>query len=522
MDERLPPLPRQVRKRGGRVESFAREKIHGALFAALASLGTSDAFFASELTDSVLHFLRHDEPPDPVPTAHIAETLIKVMRELGQAQLAYRFDLSGRERRRLEPQAASPPPGPSLPATIPLDVIDWVNTLSGAEAARRCGAVLLEQLMGPALYPRQLWAAHVEGLLRLGGLTHPNRLAELTTRLTPRDPQGCLARAADLTSQRVDFEAVDAELGLINFPSDEIPGLVRQLAMAAAAHGLEVMLHLNAPTPTWAQPTLGPLFPPALFTPAEAASGPAAWRPWRAALTQAINLDAHPCLGIVWHTQGTTSLDELAEAQPRWHAQGRTVEVVLRRSKTPRFETPDGILADFTLDLGVLRHRQQQRFHLDAFVGKIASLARLALSAGQTLRQFLRQTATPWPVFLLEHAQVRLTLLGIHELLPEIADEFALATLAEAEGVFHQHLARPLLPTLRAEGAFLAPRLTIGPHVRSEEWDHLGRCLAPWGPNGTALLHPDADLSPWLEHVASHTAIPRVRQLGRPRGGRKT
>jgi len=107
----------------------------------------------------------------------------------------------------------------------------------------------------------------------------------------------------------------------------------------------------------------------------------------------------------------------------------------------------------------------------------------------------------------------------VKELFPEIADEFALASLPEAEVVFHQHLTRKLLPILRAESAFLAPNLEIGPQLRPEDWEHLARCLAPWGPAGTVLVHPDAELSPWLQHLASHTVIPRLRQPGRPRRG---
>lgn len=530
MEERLPPLPRQVRKRGGRTEPFAREKIQGALFAALTSMGTPDSFLASELTDSVLHFLRQDESPDPLPTTAIAETLIKVVRELGYPGLAYRFDLSGRERRRLEPAATASPPLMTWTPAEQLGILDWVNTLPGPEVTRRCGSLTLAQVIGPAIYPRHLWAAHTEQLLSLGGLTHPNRLAELTLRLSPQDPVGWLSRAGQLAGLGVNVEAADVELGLASFPVDDVPELVRQLHLTAEALGLQVGVHLNAPPPAWAQPSLGPLFPPELYGIAEAASGGVAWRPWRTAWVEALKqlqpvkpppfagIDNVPGLKVVWHLGSTSAAEEAAPELSDLQARGWPVEVILYRPRSPRpdgsatrTDLPPAILATYTLHLDTLRRRHQQRLVPEAFVGKVGSLTRLALSAGQALRQFLKQTASPWPAFLLEKACIRLDLTGLGELLPELADIWAVS-LAEAEVLFHQHLARHLGPILRHAGAVLAPQpqLLAQDLASQEAWVHLGRWISIWGPASTLHVLGPIEWGNWLTFLATHTHIPRL------------
>lgn len=530
MEERLPSLPRQVRKRGGRLEPFAREKIQGALFAALTSLGTPDAFLASELTDSVLHFLRQDDAPDPLPTTHIAETLIKVVRELGYPSLAYRFDLSGRERRRLEPASKVPPPLASWTPAEQLGILDWVNTLPGAEVTRRCGSLALAQVIGPAIYPRHLWAAHTEQLLNLGGLTHPNRLAELTLRLSPQDPVGWLKHAGQLAGRCVNVEAGDIELGLASFPPDHVPELARQLHLTAEALGLQVGVHLNAPPPPWAQPSLGPLFPPELYGVAEADSGRAAWRPWRVAWVEALTqllpgkrppftgADDLPGLKVVWHVESVRAAEEAAPLLACLQARGWPVEVIFHRPRGPR---PDGsanraengpaILATYTLRLDTLRRRHQQRLLPEAFIGKVGSLTRLALSAGEALRQFLKQTATPWPAFLLEKASIRLDLAGLGELLPELADAWAIGP-TEAELLFHQHLARHLTPILRHAGAELAPNLQVPAEelTAQETWAHLGRWLSLWGPASTVHVQGPIDWANWLPFLAAQTHLPRL------------
>ena len=520
MDERQVALPTQVRKRGGRLEPFSREKVAGALYAALTSLGAADAFLAGELADSVVHFLCLDDLPDPLPSTRIAETVIKVVHELGQPGLAWRFDLSGRERRRLEPAPSGRAlPGPLSPADQ-IDLVDWIGSLTGPDLDRQCGQRLLEHVAGPAIYPRHLWAAHQEGLLRLGGLSHPNRLAEWTTRLAPVDVLGLVARSARLVGRRLDLEAVDVELALADLPLEAVDDVVRQAAHAADAFGLELALHLQSPAPAWSQLAVGPLFPPELFTAAEAAGGPAAHRPWREAVLSACTSLAPPLRPptIVWHWQGTEPDAESDLVAGAW-ARGTPVEVVFQRTRGPKLVLPDAVLADLTLDLAVLRERQPQRFDLEGFIGKVRSLARLALSAAQAHRHFLKQTATPWPAFLLEQAGVRLRVEGWPALVPEVARDLGTTSHEEAELLLHQALARHLQPMLQAEGrtqalvAVVAPRVPwLGEHD-DRDWVSLGRWLAPWGATGRVDWQPipGEAVAPRLRQVARQTAVARLR-----------
>src|SRR5215468_6792840 len=77
-----------VYKRDGRLVPFDADKISRSLFAATEALGRPDAFLARELTDSILHFLAADSDGGVPTTARIADTVVQVVRELGQPALA--------------------------------------------------------------------------------------------------------------------------------------------------------------------------------------------------------------------------------------------------------------------------------------------------------------------------------------------------------------------------------------------------------------------------------------------------
>src|SRR5215831_11474875 len=83
--------PAWVRKRDGTLVPFDPDEISRALFAAGESLGRADAFLARELTDGVVHFLASEGAAAVPSTAQIAETVEKVVRELGQPLLAQAF-----------------------------------------------------------------------------------------------------------------------------------------------------------------------------------------------------------------------------------------------------------------------------------------------------------------------------------------------------------------------------------------------------------------------------------------------
>src|SRR5438270_3871172 len=84
--------PTWVAKRDGRVVPFEGDNVCRAIFAVTEELGRPDAFLARELTDGVLHFLATDlDGSDTATTAQIADTVVKVVRELGHPTLAQAF-----------------------------------------------------------------------------------------------------------------------------------------------------------------------------------------------------------------------------------------------------------------------------------------------------------------------------------------------------------------------------------------------------------------------------------------------
>src|SRR5947209_16144281 len=80
-----------VQKRDGRLVAFESDKISRSLFAAGEAIGRPDAFLARELTDGVLHFLAVEHHGQTVASGQLAELVVKVVRELGQPQLAQAY-----------------------------------------------------------------------------------------------------------------------------------------------------------------------------------------------------------------------------------------------------------------------------------------------------------------------------------------------------------------------------------------------------------------------------------------------
>jgi len=93
MDQPSSPYARfaWVRKHDGRLVPFEADKISRDLFAAGEGLGKPDAFLARELTDSILHFLDAEVTGGIPTTSQITDLVIKVVRELGQPELAMAF-----------------------------------------------------------------------------------------------------------------------------------------------------------------------------------------------------------------------------------------------------------------------------------------------------------------------------------------------------------------------------------------------------------------------------------------------
>src|ERR1700722_13424434 len=99
-----------VRRSDGRLTPFDADQICQSLFAAGEQLGCPDAFLAREMTDSVVHFLADEADSGTVSTTQIAEVVEKVVRELGQPELARAY-----AERSPESTVEPTPPHPSTP-----------------------------------------------------------------------------------------------------------------------------------------------------------------------------------------------------------------------------------------------------------------------------------------------------------------------------------------------------------------------------------------------------------------------
>src|SRR5262245_19894233 len=178
--------PIWIRKRDGRLVPFDPDAIGRSLFAAAESLGRPDALLARELTDGVLHFLALETNGVPPTTIELAELVAKVVRELGQPAIAKRY--AEHARYELEPPAEPPEATRRLAA--------WVAAgVAPADLTRRVAALALADFSLGEVYPRDLVAAHRDGLIVLTGLDAPLEMAGcvLGPGSRPTDPgQGLL------------------------------------------------------------------------------------------------------------------------------------------------------------------------------------------------------------------------------------------------------------------------------------------------------------------------------------------
>jgi hypothetical protein len=397
-------LPAWVKKRDGRVVPFDPDAIGQDLFAAAESLGGADPFLTRELTDGVLHFLA-TERSDNVPTTEwIAELVVKVVRELRQPRLAQAFASHARP--------------PAAHHATPADVV-------------RRG---LEAYSLDAVYSRDLAAAHRDGLLVLTGLNAPRELAAAV--LTPREPLASLQ-----TLQLLDavLEAREGVAGWLALDGTEhynleagAPPLPRLLAPVLAATGLKVRLQLNAAEPpAWARANdagLGPLF-------ADAVPSDLAHDLEKAVrIVQAVlSLERSRCPFVIdWRLGERDFTGEPARAE----ALGLLARAALGEYPIVfGFERPsrsctlgpglDRLHSYLLLSVGLHLPRLLEHTgvagNLDLFVRKLASLARVAVSAAVQKRHYLRQSLREVDAdrpflqrgFLLERARVLVTPIGL-------------------------------------------------------------------------------------------------------------
>jgi hypothetical protein len=407
-----------VTKRDGRLVPFEADKISRALFAATETLGRPDAFLARELTDGVLHFLATDA--DGVPTTdEIADTVIKVVRELGQPALSQAFAAGRRRGRGVAP---APALGPSLE-----ELESWVEAgAAPEELARRAGARCLRAYALRQVFAPDVAAVHDDGLLTLGGLEAPFELEACA--LGPLSPVAETVRAG--RSLAGHFVALDAPEHDLARQEIEPGDFARALTEGLQATGLRAVLNLNcAVPPPWAgELAEGPLFLPQANAPATARLNTLA------DILAAECLDARRAAGhlrIDWHLAEHDLADATASRLlrlARLAAEGAMLTFVFDRPRRPVVlaEGLDRTVPALLLTVGLNLARLLE--HLTGPVGgppdvalflrKLGSLARLALSAGVQKRAFLRRHAPHRSRlargFLLDRARLVLVPLGLN------------------------------------------------------------------------------------------------------------
>jgi hypothetical protein len=431
-----------VYKRDGCLVPFEADKISRSLFAATESLGRPNAFMARELTDGVLHFLKAQTGAAVPTTAQVAELVIKVVRELGQPALAQVFaDYARQQPSRIKPESLPLPPTP--PSEAPVgpslgQLSQWVVAgLPPVALTQQAGRACWRAYTLREVFTRDLVAAQADGLLTLTGLEAPLELAGVVPGPLPVEGDGvaeAVGRARRLAGQVLGIDGPEYQ-GLARGATAAEPAaaFARDLRFSLSATGLTAMVNLNsASPPSWASDlAAGPLFaePP---RPAQA-DGSAAFAD--ALLGHRLQPGFAP-IRVDWHlgerdfrAGGPSHLLALA----RKALDGYRVAFVFDRPRRPvaLAEGLDrghpGVLLVVGLHLPELLRQAGAATDAARLLGKLGSLARLALSAGVQKRDFLRRHAPRRPEisrgFLLDRARLVVVPVGLEAAVRELTGE---------------------------------------------------------------------------------------------------
>jgi hypothetical protein len=389
-------LPETVHYPDGHDEPFVPERITRQLFHAGESLGYTDPFFARELTDGVLHFLALEcDGQATTPTA-IAETVSKVVRELGHPQLALAY----------EGRPVAPPP--NIPAVAPRWP-EWFNPAQPPWAiAQHTATLALTDLSTQALYPRELVSAHVEGLLHLGDLATPLELATyvlpVAWPLAPTLRQARLLAGQGISIDMPEYALAEQQLDVADY--------LAILGENAALLGVQVALHLNSAGET--PSVTGPLF----GTPTPQTEQLDELR------TAFLHAPVPPNVSFAWHGAATNSDTPLHALALERALAGQPIEFIVDRPKRPII-LGAGLTRQHPAVLSVVGMNVQRLVEqmggtgidMPVFLRKVASLARFAKTAGHVRQDFLRKHGRPAlrEGFLLERARLLVVPLGLYE-----------------------------------------------------------------------------------------------------------
>jgi hypothetical protein len=516
-----------VAKRDGRLEPFDADKINRALFAATERLGRPDAFLARELTDGILHFLSAETGHGPLATAQIAEQVVKVVRELGQPELARVFEQC--RQQKVTPPATSTGVLEHLPG--------WVESgpLPG-ELAGRTADLCLAEYARENVFTRDLIAAAADGLLTLTGLHAPLELAGCVLG-PPADGRGLVETIEDARGVAGDFVAMDGPEYAVGI---NVRAFVRELAVGLRATRLRAVVNLNCPTPPpWAEHLAeGPLFSARRFVPP----------PERGMEFLEALLEQPGNWRVDWHLAERDFAPESSGRLlrvARLALQGAALAFVFDppNRAVPLAEGLDRRHQTVLLAVGlhlprlaaqVEARRQPTENPGELFLTKLRSLSRLALSAALRKREFLRRHGPHRPAllrgFLLERSRLVVTPVGLGAAVEQFMGRSPWSGGAGLE--FARQVVQQLHQALRQDGEACRLETTLGhgldaPLVPEPVWpvaesrkpvaDQLRTAVSLHGVGdlGTVIMQaPDAtaeELAGLLQRVWRQTDVVRLR-----------
>lgn len=491
-----------IHKRDGRLVPFEPDKISRALFGATESLGRADAFLAHELTDGILHFLAAEVEGGIPTTAQVAETVAKVVRELGHPALSQAFVNHPHIRADKERQSA-------IPAEMGVpwaEIQRAVETEIGRDSLRRrLAGAALETYSLRCVFSSDLVAAHREGLLRLGNLDSPLELASFVLPPAAGPLAEIIIQAGEIVG---DLLAIDSpEYHLAGLEKSAISHFEREVRLGVAAAGVHAVVNLNcAIPPSWAEELAeGPLFGDRP-TPGKSEE--------RAAVSDAlldfllkVRHDDRAALRVDWHLGEADFLPESTarlQRVVRRAMEGGSVALVFDRPRraTALAEGLDRRHASTLMTVGLhlprLAEQRQVGDNPLELLQKLGSLVRMAMSAGCQKREFLRRQTASRPAlaegFRLDRARLVLVPVGLEYL----ARRMAKCGLARGDSGadFGRQVVRRIAEVV----------------AQDSQSRHLDVCID--GPAALEPIHPLPDvagLTAWDEEAA---LIQQVRAAG--------
>jgi hypothetical protein len=392
-------LPLWVRRRDGSQAPFDADRICQSLFAAAELLGNASPFLIRELSDVILHFLAQQTTSSVVDSTEIADHVCKIVREVGQPQLAKRYEEMQRQR-----STTAEPHARKLVVRYHREPERYVSECLKAYAFE-------------AIFSRDVSAAIHESLVSIRDFDALTTLTSLLVK-TPRLVESPWWIALD------DWRTCGGGPWTVESPEwlcchpmhpAMTPHVCERLLALPTLARRAIELHLNvAEPPPWSYANEGsPLFANGED---EAAQQERAnfldglLERWKA--LEVANLPT-----LAWHIHAATFDDETQLRQLRTLVRlatlGKPIRFVFDRPRKRILfsegldrKTP-GVLSVIGLDLAAFASRPDIAHDGPTLLKKLPSLARIAVSAANQKRQALRTLPESSPLkqrFLIERA----------------------------------------------------------------------------------------------------------------------